>query len=294
MLILDAFSNIYDIALGLFLVITVLSLWSPLSTPILAGITCLLALFAQRLNWLGLVSFISMAFIIKEYYQGNNAKWKKALLGGLMLVGIPLFYLHIIPGFYNLCLINKVCLSADCVPYSLYLNTDNILISTLLLTYSHHQFNQNFNEWKRTLQYILIPLCFVVCVLLIGATLFNYVKVDFKVPSILIPWMMTNLLFACVAEEAFFRGFLQKELSIYFQSIKGGAWIALSLASILFGCMHYQGGMVYIILATLAGMGYGYVYQRSGKIESSILLHFLVNLIHFIGFSYPALAPTSH
>lgn len=288
---LDSFTTFSDATLGLLLIITVLSLWNSLSTPLLAGGTCLLALLTQRIDWIGLASLIFMALIIKEYYQDNNARWKKVFLGLLMLMGIPLFYLHIIPGFYNLCLMDKVRLCADCIPYSSYLNTDKILIGTLLLSYSHHHFSRSFKEWKRTLQDTIIPLCFVVCVLLIGATLFNYIRVDFKVPSIIIPWMIVNLLFVCTAEEAFFRGFIQKELSLAFQSIKGGSWIALGIASVLFGCAHYQGGIVYVILAALAGMGYGYVYQRSNKIESSIFLHFLVNLIHFIGFSYPALTP---
>lgn len=286
---LDNFATFSDIASGAFLLLTVLSLWIPLSTPVLTGITCVLALFAQQIDLIAFSSLIFMGFIIKEYYQKNNARWKKVLFGLLILAGIPLFYLHIVPGFYNLCLINKIRLCTDCTPYSLYLNTDKILIGTLLLAYSHPNLNRRFQEWKQSIQIILMPLCFVVCVLLVGATIFNYVKVDFKIPSILIPWAIVNLLFVCVAEEAFFRGFIQKELSLIMQSVKGGSWMAIGIASILFGCAHYQGGIVYIVLAALAGAGYGFVYQRSNKIESSIFLHFLVNLIHFIAFSYPAL-----
>lgn len=289
MLFLENFVTFSDFTLGILLLLTVLSLWSSLSTPLLAGITCVIALLANRIDWVALTSLIFMAFIIREYYLGSTARWKKIFLGMLIALGIPLFYLHMIPGFYNLCLVNKVRLCADCVPYSLYLNTNKILIGTLLLAYSYHHFNRQFEEWKQSFQNILVPLCFVVCILLMGAAIFDYVKVEFKLPSMLIPWVIVNLLFACVAEEAFFRGFIQKELSHTFHSIKGGSWIALGIASVLFGCAHYQGGIIYVILATLAGMGYGFVYQRNGKIESSIFLHFLVNLVHFIGFSYPAI-----
>lgn len=288
----DNFTTFSDVVLGLFLTLTVLSLWSSRSTPLLAALTCILAVNAHRINWIGLASLICIIFIIKRYYQGSNARWKKAFLGLFIFVGVPLFYLHIIPGFYNLCLVNKVRLCAECVPYSLYLNTDKIIIGTLLLSYGHHCFNRSFQEWKQSLRIILVPLCFVVFVLLIGATVFNNVKVNIKVPSTLIPWAVVNLLFVCVAEEAFFRGFVQKELSLILQPLKGGSWIALGIASVLFGCAHYQGGIVYVALVSLAGAGYGYVYQRSGKIESSIFLHFLVNLVHFIGFSYPALDHT--
>lgn len=296
MLLLNSFTTFSDIILGSFLLLTVLSLWSrpflpPFLPSFLGMVTCVVALVAQRIDWGGITFLALMDMIIKNYYQRNTIEWMKKLLGVLILMMVPLFYLHIIPGFHNLCLINKVRLCADCTPYSLYLNTDKILVGILLLVYGHRHLNRHFQEWRRSFQVTFIPLFFVVFVLLIGATFFNYIRVDFKISSLLAPWAVVNLLFVCVAEEVFFRGFLQKELSHILHPIKGGAWIALGIASILFGLAHYQGGVTYIALATLAGAGYGFVYQRSGQIESPIFLHFLVNLIHFIGFSYPALDP---
>lgn len=41
--------------------------------------------------------------------------------------------------------------------------------------------------------------------------------------------------------------------------------------------------------ATLAGIGYGLAYWRSGRIEAAILTHFAVNAAHFVLFTYPAL-----
>ena len=38
------------------------------------------------------------------------------------------------------------------------------------------------------------------------------------------------------------------------------------------------------------GLGYGWVYLRTERIEASILTHFLLNCIHFVFFTYPALA----
>jgi len=43
------------------------------------------------------------------------------------------------------------------------------------------------------------------------------------------------------------------------------------------------------VLSTVAGLGYGWVYQRTGRIEASILTHFALNLVHFLLFTYPAL-----
>lgn len=48
---------------------------------------------------------------------------------------------------------------------------------------------------------------------------------------------------------------------------------------------------MYVALATVAGAGYGWAYQRAGgRIEASILTHFALNAVHFFFFTYPALA----
>jgi membrane protease YdiL (CAAX protease family) len=44
-----------------------------------------------------------------------------------------------------------------------------------------------------------------------------------------------------------------------------------------------------VILSTIAGVGYGWVFGRTNRIEASILTHFLVNTAHIVGFTYPAL-----
>jgi membrane protease YdiL (CAAX protease family) len=43
------------------------------------------------------------------------------------------------------------------------------------------------------------------------------------------------------------------------------------------------------MLATVAGIGYGYAYYQSGRIETAILTHFLLNAAHAVFFTYPAL-----
>ena len=119
---------------------------------------------------------------------------------------------------------------------------------------------------------------------------FDYVKYDLKINSFFVIWALNNLLFTCIAEEALFRGFTQNFISNALKSYRYGNYLALLLASILFGVNHFMGGIKYIMLASLAGLIYGYVYQKTKHIESSIIAHFLLNTVHFIGFTYPALA----
>jgi uncharacterized protein len=116
------------------------------------------------------------------------------------------------------------------------------------------------------------------------------VQFDFKVTTLFFIWALANLFLTCIAEEAFFRGFVQKQLEEGLKEFQFGAVIGLLLASLLFGLAHYAGGINYIILATVAGIGYGLVYQQSKSIEASIVTHFLLNAVHFIFFTYPVLA----
>lgn len=89
-----------------------------------------------------------------------------------------------------------------------------------------------------------------------------------------------------MAEEAFFRNFLQRHSACAIGGAHGGM-IALVITAPLFGIAHAGGGPMLVAFATAAGVGYGYVYLRTGRVEASILTHFAVNAVHFLLFTYP-------
>ena len=51
--------------------------------------------------------------------------------------------------------------------------------------------------------------------------------------------------------------------------------------------------MVGPLAATLAGVGYGVAYQRTRRIEAAMVVHFALNAVHLLLFTYPALASSS-
>ena len=127
-------------------------------------------------------------------------------------------------------------------------------------------------------------------VLLLLSLILWFVRFDPKWSELFWLWAWTNLLFACIAEEAVFRGIMQRYLIAGLMKYRYGTSIGLVLAAVLFGMAHYPGGVKYVLLSTVAGLGYGWIYHRTKQIEASILTHFLLNCIHFIFFTYPALA----
>ena len=104
----------------------------------------------------------------------------------------------------------------------------------------------------------------------------------FGVPQNFWLWAWGNLLVTCVAEELFFRGFLQRYLAIKWRAREWGWLAALCLTSMLFGLVHLAGGIEFAVIATVAGLFYGLAYHLSHRIEVAILLHFFINLLYLI------------
>jgi len=80
-------------------------------------------------------------------------------------------------------------------------------------------------------------------------------------------------LLAGVGEELLFRGVIQGGLSGLL-----GPWLALILASVLFGAMHAL-TRAYFIIATLMGFYLGLIYLWTGNLLIPILIHFLYDWI---------------
>ncbi|HVY53652.1 MAG TPA: type II CAAX endopeptidase family protein [Gammaproteobacteria bacterium] len=259
---------------------TVVSLWlSNKIWPILLGLFLGLALISQQVELMALLPIFLLAFCL--IYQ------EKILLGFaafFLCLGLDL---HLFPGFHNLKLLNKILITPDALPFTLYLNIDKTLEGILILGLTLPLIRKR-QEWIPVLKKLIPSAFFITFIIMLLAYVLGFIKLAPKLPNFTFIWFVTNLLFTCMAEEAFFRGFIQKNLASMMSPLYGN-YLAIFLAGILFGLMHYPAGLSYVLLATLAGLGYGWVYYKAQRIEASIITHFMVNLTHFIFFTYPAL-----
>ncbi|WP_186644786.1 CPBP family intramembrane glutamic endopeptidase [Fluviispira vulneris] len=152
--------------------------------------------------------------------------------------------------------------------------------------------SDKLSDWKKVFKDLLLPLAVILAIIIPTGLITGYIKFDFKLPSGSFYFLSINLFLVCVAEEVFFRGFLQRKifefLSKYFKAKVSAPVLANVFVAVLFGYAHLYSGYLFAIFAFIAGLGYGYAYQKSGKIEAAILAHFGLNLIHFIFFTYPA------
>jgi len=198
---------------------------------------------------------------------------------------------HLIPGFNNWKVVDSVSLTETSLPYSMYLNMDKTLVGLAILGLGFPLI-KSLKEWGSVLRSTL-PIFLVGLIALASVSqTFGYTHWNLKFPELFFVWALINLIFTCVSEEAFFRGFLQRNLFKMLQKYKYGNILSIITVSILFGLAHFAGGFKYVILSTIAGIAYGYAYQKTERIEASILCHFGVNTFHFIFLTYPALANT--
>jgi membrane protease YdiL (CAAX protease family) len=198
--------------------------------------------------------------------------------------------MHLLPGFNNPIALSNVVLTADAEAYTLYLNFDKTLAGLLLLGVCYPGWSNRGGLQGAMTSRVVGLIGAIVLGSICMSYVLGYVRFEPKWTSLFWLWAAVNLLSTCLSEEAFFRGFVQRELQSALRFVRHGHVIALLISATLFGMAHFAGGWRYVLLATLAGAGYGYVYQRTQRIEWAMLTHFALNTTHFLLFTYPRLA----
>ncbi len=246
--------------------------------------TVMLSLISGRVRPVGLAVLGCYAGLLAlpSYLENPYARFGVNILGVLLNAAISL---HKMPGFSNEHIIQNEVISDGAVPYNLYLNYDKVLAGQITLLAFGLQTDAVLAQMRSTaFPAISLITSATIMAELLGAKMLGYVKPEFKIKPHFKRWAATNLLLVCPAEEALFR--MQTQGNLFKQA---QPQIALLLSSALFGGAHFQGGLKYVGLAGLAGAGYGLSYQLTGDVRSSMLTHFLVNFVHFLAFTYPAL-----
>ncbi|MES2252099.1 MAG: CPBP family intramembrane glutamic endopeptidase [Pseudomonadota bacterium] len=242
-----------------------------------------------------------------SFAHGGENKTAKITAHLCFTVFCLLLFFHEIPWISNVKIFDAVHVGTHCTPFTMVLNMENGLIAGVLLCgfipllHPKLEWRHFFScsqlipiartcaEWKQI--FVSTSIYGSLCILtLMGAALaLGHVTFNPKFPTQTAVFLLNNLMLVCMAEEAFFRGYIQKNLSDICQQRNLPKTLALVAASLLFGLRHYQSGVPIMILSTIAGLFYGAAYMRGNRIESAILVHFGLNAVHFFFFSYPAL-----
>jgi len=238
------------------------------------------------LTLLGLV--ILSKFIIHSVYS--------AILKIIFYIFLIPILLHILPGFHNIIILNKVTLSQYSAPFTMYMNFDKLYIISLMVIAFYDKRTDGRISYHTVLRYIIndiVKILPIAILVLLGlAYVLGFIQFDPKFNfKVLILWITNNLLVVCLGEEILFRSLLMKDISYALQKYtklreKSSILLMISLSSLIFGLSHMP-NIPFALLACFAGIFYAIAYIKNNRIESAILLHFIVNLIHITLFTYP-------
>ncbi len=234
--------------------------------------------------WIGLLMTGSYVMNAQHY-----AQIYRQISSFLVLTLAVSLAFHWLPGINNPKIIDGLMISADGIPYDKFFSFSSVAIALAILGFGYQRLNSLADLRCMFLQVAPITLLTLVVVMLLSLLL-GYVNWEPKWSPWFWVWAWGNLFFSCIAEEAFFRGFIQKNLILWFNNVPAGKVLGVLLASTLFGLAHYAGGVKYILLATIAGIGYGSSYLFTGRLEAGIVTHFTLNSLHFLLFTYPVLS----
>lgn len=304
-----------------FLGLAIISLWIKRHITIWGSLLLLGIIFGFISGRLESLSLITIVLLGLGYYlsfypkRPRNPRYqflRRQFEILTLIFSLAPFY-HQMPGFQNFEVVHQIKLSADAIPYSMFFNFDSPLIGLFILAFGFNYVNSGRTDRQALIRVYSIVVLAVITMSIL-ALLFQYVRFDPKWNNFILIWAVHNLVFTCVTEEAIFRGLILNGLMSYFEKVRFLSFriwginvttiymnqislfglglhsiLALLISAFLFGLVHFQGGAVYMILAGIAGIFYGLAYIVNRRIEASIVTHFLVNLVHILFFTYPAL-----
>lgn len=255
----------------------------PFALAVVAGLVSGVVLVA------GVAVILLYAGACRAVRSSSLARPLRVLAGAVLVTASAALMLHVAPGFQNPRVIDSVVLSPDGVPFTKYLNFDKAVVGLFLLGIWCPRLVR-LDDWRRVLRVFVPHFLLVLGVVGLLSLGLGYVYWNPKMTEWFPLWAWSTLFFTVIAEEAFFRGLVQTSLERWLGGTCWGLAAALTISSVLFGLAHLAGGPKYVLLATVAGAGYGWIYLRTGSIAAAILAHFGLNSIHFTLFTYPAVA----
>lgn len=269
----------------------VVPVWS-----LLWGVSLLIGLGIGVVESIGLVAILAYFSLTYFTKTGSSTTGASAERYALLLMVVILFSLmlalHWVPGISRQPVFVDVLLgSTSAQPFSLYANFDKAMVGVALVAF--YWSGRDEPSDAQTLLRARRPLSwFILLMTIVGINLFGFVlglELDIKFDERVLMFYWFNLVFTCVAEEAFFRLLIQGQLTKLFEHFGWGASVAVTLTALLFTLAHL-GGIEQVeqgIMILLAGFSYALFYQMTKSLPLVILLHFAVNAVHVTCLTYP-------
>lgn len=237
--------------------------------------------------WIVICAALAQGYALARARAAARGGRTLQLIAGLAVFAFALaMAIPVLPGFIRVELVPAQVLSEGAAPYALAVGFPKVVAGVLVLGLINPSLVSPFGLgrvlWNALPVFVVTTALVVVCALALGYTRFAP-----HWNALFLPWALVNLFSTCLAEEAFFRGFVQHELGRAGPNRALWGGLGLIVGAVLFGLVHYAGGVNYVIAGAVAGLGYGLAFLRTQRIEAAMLVHFGVNAAHFLLFVYP-------
>ncbi|MDR2539020.1 MAG: CPBP family intramembrane metalloprotease [Chlamydiales bacterium] len=246
-----------------------------------------LALYTHIATTASLIPIILLGVCQYALKKTTTVSIRFLLFGTAVFISISLL-MHFSPGFANWKIVSDLMISKNSYPLTLWLNFDKPFIGLFALAFLLPLIGSKEKMWN-LIKKITPALALMIFSLVVVSYYLKAITFDPKMPSVFLIWMIQNLIFVSIPEEAFFRGFFQKELDLAFGLKPLGTGCSIIITSILFALLHigWSPNFVAIVLTFCISLFYGVIYRWTQAIEASIFCHFSFNTFHFLFFSYP-------
>jgi uncharacterized protein len=249
------------------------------------------ALTLGVLNTTGALALLVLALTCQAARM-TRGSWVLTTVAAVMCLSLAL---HAVPGFANPLLLDQVLVRPEAAPFSLHANFDKGFAGLMLVAFFSARWH-SLADARQGLQTAGIAALVTSSVVLGLACAMGRIQWEGtwpeppQAPHAAWWFLAVNLCFTCVTEEAFFRGLIQERLHRCLPATPAAQALCVVVSALLFGLAHIGGGWAHVALASLAGLGCAWAYQRTRTVEAPILAHFTLNALHFTGFTYPQLA----
>jgi membrane protease YdiL (CAAX protease family) len=278
------------------LLAAVIGIWINRATWVTALAAAVLAgIVTGALHWLAAIWIALLVALALVYTHARDRSGSPNKPVWQTLAGIAFFLyalamgLALLPGFHRIVLAQPQVLSEGAAPYGISVGFPKVVTGIIILGLINPLLVRSWRELGHVLTRALPVFAITATVGMAVVIGMGYSSFAPKWTVLFLLFAPVNLFFTCLSEEAFFRGYVQHELSRIGSRPALAAGIALVIAAILFGLAHFGGGTNYVIAAAIAGLGYGWAFMRTQRIEAAMAVHFGVNATHFLLFTYPRL-----
>lgn len=222
------------------------------------------------------------------FFKIEVSNWAKLILWLIIFCLATFMMQGIFLGFKDWKILINETVSADAASYTLNLDIAAAFTGLGLLLFGF----KNIKKKKIFIDALTksaptMILCLVV--IMISALTVGIVKFEPKIPNFLLTWMLINLFVYSVSQEMVFRYFLLGSLLDILEGYRFAGLFSMIISSAIYLTYLMPMTLGYSVAAFIASMFFSYVFVKTRKIEMSIILHFMLNLMHILLFTYPML-----